>query len=47
MRDIDEMDMLGYLRVRAWKARQEHEKKQPVRRYIDEVWSTLQPNVQP
>ncbi len=45
MRDIDEMDMLGYLQVRAWKARREHGKKQPVRRYIDEVWSALQPNV--
>ena len=45
MRDIDEMDMLGYLRVRAWKAQREQQKKQPVRRYIDEVWSSLQPNV--
>ena len=45
MRDIDEMDMLGYLKVRAWKARQEYEKKQPVRRYIDEVWGNMKPNV--
>ena len=46
MRDIDEMDMLGYLQVRAWKAKREQEKKQPVRRYIDEVWGNMQPNVQ-
>ena len=45
MRDIDEMDMLGYLQVRAWQAKREQEKKQPVRRYIDEVWDNLQPNV--
>ena len=45
MADIDGMDMLGYLKVRAWKAKREHEKKQPVRRYIDEVWGNMQPNV--
>ena len=45
MRDIDDMDMLGYLKVRAWKAKHEREKKQPVRRYIDEVWGNMKPNV--
>jgi hypothetical protein len=45
MRDIDEMDMLGYLKVRAWKAKREHEKQQPVRRYIDEVWGNMQSNM--
>ena len=45
MRDIDEMDMLGYLKVRAWKANQDQKKKEPVRRYIDEVWGNMQPNV--
>ncbi len=44
MRDIDEMDMLGYLRVRAWKAKREQGKKEPARRYIDEVWGNLKPN---
>ena len=40
MKDIDEMDMVGYLRVRAWDARRQHAKAQPVARrvYIDEVW---------
>ena len=45
MRDIDEMDMLGYLKVRAWKAKREQQKKQSVHRYIDEVWGNMQPNV--
>ena len=45
MRDIDEMDMLGYLRMRAWKAKREQAKKQPVHRYIDEVWGSMRPNV--
>jgi len=43
MRDIDEMDMLGYLGIRAWSARREKKKKEPVRRHIDEVWPSLKP----
>ncbi len=43
MREIDEMDILGYLRVRAWHVKREQRKKQPVKRYIDEVWPTLKP----
>ena len=39
------MDMLGYLRIRAWQANRERKANAPVPRYIDEVWSTLQPNV--
>ena len=45
MADIDGMDMLGYLKVRAWKAKREQEKKAPVHRYIDEVWGNMKPNV--
>ena len=45
MADIDSMDMLGYLKVRAWKAKREQEKKAPVHRYIDEVWGNMKPNV--
>ena len=33
MAEIDGMDMLGYLKVRAWKAKREQEKKAPVHRY--------------
>ena len=43
MSDIDEMDMLGYFRIRAWKAQHEKEKKVPRQRYIDEVWSNMKP----
>ena len=35
--DIDQMDMLGFLRVRTWNAKREHQKKEPRRAYIDEV----------
>ena len=38
MDEIDRMDMPGFLRVRAWYARREQNKKKPRRRYIDEVW---------
>ena len=36
MMEIDEMDMLGFLRLRAWAARREQEKKKPRQRFIDE-----------
>lgn len=39
MKDIDEMDMLGFLKLRAWDAQQEQKKKAPKRSFIDEVWS--------
>ncbi len=45
MNEIDSMDMLGFLRIRAWNARKEQKKKEPKRRYIDEVWSQLKPGV--
>ena len=41
MREIDEMDMLGFLKIRAWNARKEQKKKEPKRAYIDEVWPNL------
>ena len=43
MREIDEMDMLGFLRLRAWDARRENKKKEAQKSYIDLVW----PNVKP
>ena len=39
--DIDRMDMLGFLRIRAWAARREQKKKEPKRAYIDLVWPDL------
>ena len=43
MREIDEMDMLGFLRVRAWNLNRQKEQKAPKQRYIDEVWENLKP----
>ena len=43
MREIDEMDMLGFLRLRAWDAHREQEKKKPRYRFIDEVWPGVKP----
>ena len=43
MKDIDEMDMPGYLRMRAWKANREKHAKAPARRFIDDVWPNLKP----
>ena len=45
MHEIDNMDMLGFLRVRAWNAQREKKKKQPQCRCIDEVWSQLKPGM--
>lgn len=43
MKEIDEMDMLGFLRLRAWDAWREQEKKKPRQRFIDEVWPGVKP----
>jgi hypothetical protein len=43
MKEIDEMDMLGFLHVRAWSANREKAKKEPRRAFIDEVWSDVKP----
>ena len=43
MDEIDRMDLPGFLRIRAWTARQKQKKKEPRRRYIDEVWPGVKP----
>lgn len=43
MREIDEMDILGFLRLRAWDAQRERIKKQPKPAFIDQVWANLKP----
>ena len=43
MKEIDEMDILGFLRLRAWDAQREYEKKKPQQRFIDEVWPGVKP----
>ena len=45
MSEIDSMDMLGFLGVRAWNACKEKKKKEPRRVFIDEVWGNLTPTV--
>ena len=45
MNEIDSMDMLVFLRIRAWNARNDQRKNQPQRRCIDEVWSNMKPSV--
>ena len=39
--DIDRMDMLGFLRVRAWKLHREKAEKAPKKAFIDQVWPDL------
>ena len=40
MHEIDGMDMLGYLKVRAWDSNKKKKKAEPKRRFIDEIWPT-------
>lgn len=37
MAEIDEMDMPGFLKIRAYQAKKEEKKKKPCK-YIDEIW---------
>ena len=43
MAEIDSMDMLGFLRIRAWHASREQKKSEPKPGFIDTVWPTLKP----
>ena len=43
MQEIDDMDMLGFLRIRAWKAKKKENKKAPQHNTIDLVWPRLRP----
>ncbi len=43
MNDIDYMDMLGFLQVRAWKAKRDEEKIEPKLAFIDEAWTQIKP----
>ncbi len=47
MNEIDSMDMLGYIKIRAWSAKRKAEKKaekqKPKRKFIDEVWPAMKP----
>ena len=41
MKEIDEMDMLGFLKVRAWDAQREHVSQEPNVAFIDQVWPNM------
>lgn len=43
MAEIDQTDLLGFLRVRAWNARQNKKKSEPKPRFIDTVWPGVRP----
>ena len=43
MREIDEMDFLGFLKLRAWDASREKKQENPKRAYIDQVWASVKP----
>lgn len=43
MREIDEMDMLGFLRIRAWNAVKKKKAPEPKKSYIDTVWPSVRP----
>ena len=43
MKDIDEMDMVGYIHLRAWNAVSEKRKNEPRPNTIDNVWPGLRP----
>lgn len=38
LHEIDDMDICGYLKVRAWKAKREHGSKKQPKVYIDQIW---------
>ena len=43
MQEIDQTDMLGFLKVRAWNSNRTKKHATPKACYIDEVWTDLKP----
>ena len=43
MAEIDQCDLLGFLRIRAWGARQKKQVAKPKPGFIDTVWPGLKP----
>ena len=43
MAEIDQTDLLGFLRVRAWNARKQKKQAEPKPGYIDAVWPGVKP----
>ena len=44
MHEIDQMDMLGFLKVRAWDAQKEQKHLEPKNTFIDEIWPAMNLN---
>ena len=42
MHEIDDMDMLGFLKVRAWDVQREYTSLEPKLAFIDQVWPSNQ-----
>lgn len=38
MTEIDNMDIIGFLSIRAWEAKKNKAKNAPKKAYIDEIW---------
>jgi len=43
MREIDEMDLPGFLRIRAWDACREQKRQEPKPAFIDQLWPGVSP----
>lgn len=43
MAEIDQTDLLGFLRIRAWNARKKKKEAAPKPSFIDTVWPSVRP----
>lgn len=43
MAEIDQTDLLGFLRIRAWNTRKQKKQAEPKPSYIDTVWPGVKP----
>ena len=43
MKEIDEMDLPGFLRIRAWNAKRKRTAAKPKKNFIDKVWPGVRP----
>ena len=43
MKEIDEMDLPGFLRIRAWNAKRNKTAAKPKKNFIDKVWPGVRP----
>ena len=43
MTEIDQADLLGYLRIQAWNAKKKHPTEEQSKAFIDTVWPSVRP----